>query len=86
MPTDGERIATLETLATEAKGQRNEIVTKLDRQDTDLAAIRADVGAIKEAIASYRGFASGALFAVTMLGGLIGALAAALWNRVFPHH
>jgi hypothetical protein len=84
MSEAGERIAVLESQASESTRQRAVIVEKLERQDADLLAIRNDVHAIRVTVASYKGFFAGFSFAVAALGGLIGAAVTALWNRMFP--
>jgi hypothetical protein len=84
MTYDGERIASLEAHAETASEQRQEIVTRLNSQDKDLAAIRKDVHEIKETVASYKGFFAGFAFALASLGGLVGAAVTAAWHRLFP--
>ena len=84
MSQEGERLAALEVHAEGAARQRDEIVGRLDSQDTDLRAIRNDVHEIKQTMASYKGFAAGFAFAIAALGGLVGAALTAAWHRLFP--
>lgn len=74
MSDDGERLATLEANAATA-------LRRLDSQDTDLGAIRRDVAEIRNVLANYKGFMSGAAFAIATLAGLIGAGVTALWHK-----
>lgn len=82
MTTEAERLASLEAKADEASRQRDVIFVKLEDQDDALAAIRSDVTAIRNTLATYRGFWAGVTFVLTVLGGAIGAAFAALWHRV----
>lgn len=75
MSHDGERIAALEANAENA-------LRRLDDQDDDLAAIRRDVHEIRSVLANYKGFMSGAAFAIASLAGLVGAGITALWHRL----
>lgn len=85
MTTEAERLASLEARAIEADRQRGVIFDQLDHQDQDLAAIRDDVSAIRITLSTYKGFWAGVTFVLTVLGGAIGAVFVALWNRVSGH-
>ncbi len=85
MVTEVERLASLEEKADEAARQRDVIFDKLEDQDLDLAAIRADVSVIRNTLSEYKGFWAGITFVLTVLGGAIGAVFAALWNRITGH-
>ena len=84
MSGEGERLAALEVHAEDAARQRDVIFLRLQSQDEDLRAIREDVHAIKQTMASYKGFAAGFAFAIAALGGLVGAALTAAWHRLFP--
>lgn len=75
MSDDGERIAKLEQRADDGDGARDELTRKVDE-------IAADIHEIKEKLSNWRGFASGVIFTIATLAGLIGAAVTAAWHKL----
>lgn len=80
--SDVERIAVLESRATEVDRQRDVIFDKLDDHDERFQQVLDKLSKIERLLSGQQGFVRGAWFAVSALAGLIGALAMALWHKV----
>ena len=75
MSDDGERIAKLEQRADDGALAGAELSKKVDE-------IAADIHEIKEKLSNWRGFASGVIFTIATLAGLIGAAVTAAWHKL----
>ena len=73
--SETERIAVLEQQQRAADKGRDELAARLDE-------ISKDVSEIKERLSGWRGFFGGFTFALTTLGGLIGATIMYVWDTL----
>lgn len=81
-PTEGERIAVLETQTVELQRQQTVVFDKLEDHDEALDEIRNGVHEIRGTIKQYRSFVGGVVFTITAVGGVMGALLMALWRKL----
>lgn len=73
--SETERIAVLEQQQRSADKGRDELASQVHE-------IRKDVAEIKQRLSGWRGFFGGFTFALTTLGGLIGAALMSAWHAL----
>lgn len=81
-PSEAERLAVLETRATDLERSRDVMFDKLEDHDEALEDIRTGVHDIRGTMRQYKGFVGGVTFTLTAVGVVIGALLSALWKKL----